>query len=73
MKSYRDDHSYDMETFYLMENFDGNGDGRLSRQEAIAMAYEIANGDINDRTVKLYWEYHGPKGEEVSGVGKGNG
>ena len=48
----------------MMTKYDGNKDKRLSRQETLAMAYDIANGDVDSRVVRLYWRDHGPKDSE---------
>lgn len=48
----------------MMTKYDGNKDKRLSKQETLAMAYDIAEGRINERVVRLFWRDYGPKGEE---------
>ncbi len=47
----------------MMTKYDGNKDKRLSRQETLAMAYDIAEGNINERVVRLFWQDYGPKDE----------
>lgn len=38
-----------------MSVYDNNKDGRLSKQQAMAMGYGIYNGQVNDREIQLYW------------------
>lgn len=49
-----------------MENYDNNKDKRLTKKEALAMAYDIANGIVDQRKIDRYWSDFGKNNEEKS-------
>jgi len=43
----------------MMEHYDEDKDTRLTRKEATNMAYDIVNGYVNERTIRIYWRDYG--------------